>query len=235
MNFLICTIVRNRAQRLPMWESQLSELTKMRPDDSFELSVYENDSDDDSLATLMSFGYEGFDAVRIKTETLNTPYFGSVQDSERVRLLANARNQCLDYHNLKKFDKIIFVEPDVEYKIPEVLEIINLDADIASGKTVTFGSDIVYDTWATRLNWLDKEWDNTYTGSGWIKVWSTFNGFCVYNAEPFYLHNARFSGGDCDTVQICKEFQNLGYSDVYFNMDIEILHHTDSTEYQIGI
>jgi len=77
------------------------------------------------------------------------------------------------------------------------------------------------------------------------RVWSTFNCFCVYNAKPFidghrWRHwNRRINPGsgiivahpdggtaylDADTVAICEEFRQYGYSKIFLNTNCLVRH-----------
>lgn len=229
MNFLISTIVRNREKTLPVWYQQIKYLALNNPTDNFSLSIYQNDSTDASQSLLDGFDFSFLKDVKIQHEVLGTRYFGSVMSKERVENLAKARNKTLDvFTDLSLFDKIISIEPDVEYT-DEVSKLLHSEYDIYSGYSRMRGGAVLYDTWATRAlsdhhNWGGGVINNT------IPVWSTFNCFCVYNAKPFsegarfHWFNKRFNQYDCDTVVICEEFRERGYNLIYMNGSIKIEH-----------
>lgn len=73
------------------------------------------------------------------------------------------------------------------------------------------------------------------------RVWSTFNGFCVYRMEPFLYGakwgciNQRLDTGwadlgdgwlEADTTCICERFREMGYNGVYLNTNCLIRHLT---------
>ena len=219
--------MRDREAHLTTWYNQILELMKEYPKDSFSLSIYENDSKDASPNLIKNFDYKSFYEVKIRTELIGTPYYGSVLNKARVEQLAAARNQCLEQIDLNPFDKILWIEPDVQYDPKKMKEIIDKNIDIASPKSIqpATHSHRLYDCWATRVNSADNEWDFGFVGYGWCPVWSTFNCFCVYNAQPF-KEGARFIGNDCDTVEICKTFRDMGYENIQINLDIVVIHAT---------
>lgn len=242
MRFLISTIIRNRGIHIPTWCEQLISLSKYNKQHQFDLYVFENDSTDNTKQVLNLIQKKlkpHFGIVSIEIEDCNWPYFGSIKAEERVRYLAKARNRTLDKANelidLKEYDKIICIEPDVSYSIEEVSKLLDTSHHITSGYSVLPpGHGVknwIYDSWATRINPDDTEYfgpkisDLPIT----LKTASTFNCFCVYDAKPF-AHGLRFSDinprtnhWDCDTTNICFAFTALGYSDIVM-YKIPILH-----------
>lgn len=119
-------------------------------------------------------------------------------------------------------------------------------------------STFLYDTCATRATSQDTCWDvqekwGTWRGNSLVRtplegvhanalhtVWSTFNCFCVYNAEPFasgrvkwgYLNKRLNPSGipvdgfflDADTVVVCEDFRTAGYDGVYLNTNCLVRH-----------
>ncbi len=115
----------------------------------------------------------------------------------------------------------------------------------------------LYDTCATRATDRDTSWDigedcGRWRGRSLVptpgmtgvhanclhRVWSTFNGFCVYNARPFAegvkwtywntrldpdsgqvvaLPNGGIAPLEADTVAICETFRARGYDKVFLN------------------
>lgn len=118
-------------------------------------------------------------------------------------------------------------------------------------------SSFLYDTCATRQLDEDNCWhfagESVWRESSLVqtdlgghnnnclhRVWSTFNCFCVYNAQPFkdglkwsYV-NRRLNNGqsrvdnagwlEADTVAICEDFRTLGCNRVYLNTNCLIRH-----------
>ena len=121
MRVLICTIVRNRAEYLKTWHGQLELFSKdaLERGITFTLSIYENDSVDDSAKILKDFDYSFAENCYLISENIKTKFYGSVKHGERVRLLADARNKCLDQvPALSTFDKVVFIEPDILSLLP---------------------------------------------------------------------------------------------------------------------
>lgn len=233
MRCLISTIVRNRGSHLQTWCEQLKVLTESNPDTVFDLCVLENDSIDDTkqkLLILEPFLKKFFNIANIQIKNLEWPYFGSIKAEERVKYLASARNKTLEAADmlvgLGAYDKVICIEPDILFNGKDMGKIIRSPFDIASACSVLpMGHgvpDWIYDSWATRMRPEDSEYFGPRVSElpEYLFVASTFNCFCVYNAEPF-TEGVRFSGinpltneWDCDTTNICFEFANNGYDKI---------------------
>lgn len=226
MNILISTIIRDREATLNTWYDQLLRLVDSRPQDKFYISVYENDSIDQSKEMLASFDFTKFVESTIVSETLGTEYFGSIMSLDRVTNLANARNRTLDI-DLSQIDKVVSVEPDVSFQTLDVHHLLDSSFDIYSARS--WQHDHFYDTWATRVNEHTRAWCSEYS-EGIHEVWSTYNCLCVYNSAPF-KSGVRFSGFndrldtfDCDTVVICEKFREKGFDKIAINLDITVHH-----------
>ena len=113
MKFLICSIVRNRVSYLNGWIEQIKSVIDKMPDHEFSLAVYENDSEDGTKEWFGDlFSFENlFNQVVVEMEDLFTPEFGSVKDSHRVLLLAEARNKWLDLIDIKDYEKSFGLNP----------------------------------------------------------------------------------------------------------------------------
>ncbi len=225
MNILICTIIRDRGRALKTWRNQLEGVVAGRPDDTFDLAVYENDSNDGSTEILQQLDFGYFKNTFIKSDTLGTRYFGSTMEPGRTEPLADARNRCMNLPpTLDVYDVIIWVEPDIRYEAKDVLPVINSlveeDLDACSPYSWAAGPGQLYDTWATRP--LHPYLQHPYP-KGLIPVLSTWNCFCVYKAEPF-KKGLRFIGGDCDTAQICVGLRCLGHDKIFINASHWIQH-----------
>lgn len=269
-NILICTIVRNQYSNLFTWSNQLVKLEEIckQKNCNFTISVYENDSTDNTpfaLDLLKGF----FESMVVKSENIGTKQYGSVWDIDRIKNLSNARNQCLNNVDLDKFDKIVYIEPDVTYNPSWCAELIlanhpaqaGINPDIYSAWSLRSEnhpkeSMYLYDTCATRqyendIFWnldKEKEWINNsliQTNLGGVdsnclhKVYSTFNCFCVYNAEPFkkglrwgYINDRIDASGikvgngflDADTSIICEDFRKMGYGKILINRNCIVRH-----------
>lgn len=232
MHVLICTIIRNRRPYLFLWKDQILALKDENPEVTFDLSVFENDSNDTTPEYLEELRPEleaELNKVIITCGKENWPYFRSIKDDERVDYLAKARNKALNQILSKNlgytYDKIIFIEPDIDYDPEQISKLLYTDDDIASPYSlhpIEFANHRwIYDSWATRLTPQDEifKGPRIFDMPKRLDVAATFNCFCVYNADPFY-EGARFSGTnpltnrwDCDTTNICFEFAFRGYKE----------------------
>ena len=229
MRILICSIIRNREPFLFGWKDLILCLKDENPEVTFDLSVYENDSTDGTQEYLSNITPELEDelnVVRITCTEEYSPYFGSVRDEDRVTLLAGARNRTLDQMDLSPYDKVIFLEPDINFDPAELSQLLYTDDDICSPYSlhpIEFQNHRwIYDSWATRLDITDDIFrgPRIFEMPDSLDVQSTFNCFCVYNAKPF-KEGARFSAinpmtkhWDCDTTNICGEFIKRGYKQI---------------------
>jgi hypothetical protein len=267
MKILICTIMRNRADDLAQWHRQIKELVTTDVANEYFLSVYENDSTDGTWDVLKGLDFSFIQYVNIMTETLNTEYFGSVVSAQRVINLANARNKVIyssgSYHVA---DKIVFIETGITYRTADAIACIakSVHYDILSGLSIPSPIDFdiktldpatvltisIYDCWATRLSPHSYWEQHVNAGSQLITpVWSTFNCFCVYNAEPFKAGisfgwpntrvknmrvvpenaalrqpTAEMAYSDCDTAVVCENFHRNGYSKVAIDTSFWVGH-----------
>lgn len=238
MNILICTIVRDRVNKLDQWLDQLMDVVEYNKDHSFDISLYENDSVDGTKKWIKHYfdndSNNFFNKIWVKTENLGTRKFGSIAHEERVKLLADARNKCMDRVNIEDYDYVLWIESDVRYN-PKDIKIL-LDEcenwDILSG--ASYEGNRIYDTWATRLTDNEEWWsaagkeDQLVDSKGIIHVSSTFNCVCLYKAEAIKKHT--FSGYsekiqrfDCDTAVICEKFKANGYNKIGMNMRVKVI------------
>ena len=225
MRVLICSIIRNRKEFLFNWSDLILCLKDENPDILFDLSVYENDSTDGTQEYLQELLPELTNELNQVVMTMgheDTPYFPSVKDKQRCHQLANARNQCLEQVDIEDYDKVIFFEPDIDFEPEDLTKLLEKDDDICSPYSLLPDRDWIYDCWATRISFEDQEFTGPtfYEMPERLEVASTFNCFCVYNAQPF-IEGARFSSinpvtksWDCDTTAICAEFTRRGYSKI---------------------
>ena len=228
MQILISTIIRDRVHYLPLWLEQLNKLVELNPRHNFSISVYENDSMDGSTRFLETADFSKFKEAIITSEILGTRKFGSVKIAERMVNLANARNKTLDQIDLTKFDKIISIEPDIQYEPSEVSKLLDTDWDCITGRS-TLPGIYVYDSYGTRTTDQDNGTNNFPNIKGIAPVYASYNCFAVYNSKAFQ-DGARFTGinlnhqPDCDTVCVIQHMRGLGYTKHAINCDIEIKH-----------
>lgn len=172
--------------------------------------------------------------------------------------------------NLGRFGKICYIEPDITYDAAWLRELIEakhpnsvgIEPDIYSAWSLRTLSNpkesvFLYDTCATRQTENCKEWnferDSEWRGRSLVKtnlgghnnnclhsVFSTFNGFCVYNSRPFIqglrwdYRNKRLDNGqqkledgsclEADTVSVCEDFRSAGYNNVFLNTNCLVRH-----------
>lgn len=242
MNILICSIIRNEEKFLPRWYEQINQLTKKYTDINFGISIYENDSTDLSKTMLKSFDFEKFAAYSVTFEKKNHPYFIGGKHPIRTELLAQARNKCIyNFPYLHNIDYILFIEPDIEYDITSVGKILNHEKeygfkmDVFTPKSIhPHTEDLIYDSWATRKTKEQDDWrDEDHQLKGLMEMWTTFNCFVLYNAEPikkgitFGGVNPRTQQPDCDTAVICENFRANGYNKIYWDTNIKIKHYCE--------
>jgi hypothetical protein len=235
---LICSIFRNREKFVDRWYLQLNKIAEHYKNKyNFTISIYENDSTDKTREKLLSLKNKNFKNIFLKVENINTYYYPSVADENRVKNLANARNSCLDIENINylDFEKVIFIEPDFRYETEDAIKIISADDihnkkfDIISGISLSY--DRFYDGWATRVTSEDRNCHTTIANTI-DPFWSTFSGFCCYNAKPFSegvrfgWFNDRLNTFDCDTAVICENFRKNNYHEIYMDRSA-IFYHED--------
>jgi len=229
MNFLVSTIVRNRSGHLSKWHSQLKQTVDSNPQHRFFLSVFENDSIDYSFDALKSFDFSFFSGVQIASEKLNTRFYPSIIDAERVKLLALYRNRTLETSFLKNVDYVLSVESDIKYDTQDINKIINNhDYDILSAASIHLAGEF-YDSWGTRIN-SDVE-KSVLNLDGTIQpVWSTYNCYCKYKADlikqgiSFSGFNKRLNKFDCDTAVICENFRSEGSNKIAVDTSVKVYH-----------
>jgi hypothetical protein len=261
MKILVCTIVRDSASASNYWASNLQELAAIMSDCEFSISLYENDSKDNSpvifKANLKKLrNSELFKDIFFLSDHIGTAYYDSgntrspSEVESRLQNLSNARNKCLENMLQKRtdFDKIIFIEPDVNYNPSEAASLIreSVNKDIYCGFSLLFGTkDILYDSWATRLDYelipLDMDnhanWNQHHrdivdyfkNSEDLVKVKSAFSGFCIYSAKALVEDRIRFSYKrgdiyDCDTALICLDYVDKGYEEIFLSKKMRIYH-----------
>ncbi len=231
-NILIYTIFRNSSQKIEQYYSQVKSIVEHFPEYNFYLSLYENDSSDNTKDMLNALDWSFTKEFSVICENIGTDFFNSVKDEQRVKNLAAARNKAIEAKDfLSKVDYILDIESDMRFNITDIEKILTFQethnlskVDIVS--TISIGQNSkLYDVWATRRHAdedrgkLHKDWNETPFG----RYYSTCNGVCLFSAEPFQhgarygWYNERFKKFDCDTSVICEEFHTRGYTEIYIN------------------
>lgn len=205
MHILICSILRDNAPNMQRFFDQINTFVSTLADKhTFSISLYENDSIDDTPEFLKNYDYSKFKNHSVICDKLGTTKFGSVVSEERIANLANARNCAVEANDLyKEADYIFFVDCDVTYEshfVPTLLDFssVGLKApDMYSGvslapyrstdfnipKFVEFTKTIngevfdkwrVYDTWSMRRT-SNEEW-GTWKDDVSVNIVSKFYG-----------------------------------------------------------
>jgi glycosyltransferase involved in cell wall biosynthesis len=236
---LIYSIIRNREANMKRFYDQLKKLVIASPEYDFYLSIYENDSVDQTKQELFSKDWSFFKGVSIISENINTEYFESVKDAQRVENLAKARNRAIEAGGfLDKMDYVLMVEGDVIYTTDHARQLLTFkeqepDFDVVSTISVRKNGKH-YDWWATRTSAMynkDKsEIEEDYQNKKYGKYYSTSNGLCLYKAKMFQdgaRHgwiNKVTKEFDCEMVVVCQEFHKLGYKNIYILYTAEAHH-----------
>lgn len=235
---LIASIVRNDEQFYVNYYNRLRAMIDAFPEYDFYLSLYENDSTDNTLGLILKQDYSMFKGISIINESLGTKFYGSSKDEDRVKNLAIARNKSLTGGNfLDIVDYILVIDIDVEFKMPAVEKILNFksikpDFDVVAATTLR--KNVLYDQWATREG---PEYDpkiqekfNEYKLSSYKKYYSVSGGFCFYKAKPFkqgirWGHiNQVTNQPDCEMVVVCQLLGKMGYNNIYMMHEAEMYH-----------
>jgi hypothetical protein len=235
---LVYSIVRDEARYVDRYHKQLCDMVKEFTEYEFILSIYENDSSDDTVNLINEKDWSAFKEFHFVSEKLNRRAFGSVKHSDRVKFLSIARNKAIEAKDfLEKADYVMMVEFDMRFDnsvVKQILDFKNLepDFDIVSGLTVN--NHPVYDSWATRKSARFtshqevRQYD--FESKPYDRYYATSNGICLYRAQPFREGvrygwiNTVTERFDCDTVVVCQNFIKKGYRNIYIIHTAKIYH-----------
>ena len=236
---LVYSIIRNREKYMSDYYNQIKAFVKACPEYEFYLSIYENDSDDQTRRELINKDWSMFAGISIVSENIKTKYFESVKDAERVENLAKARNKGIVGGGfIDKVDYVLMIEGDVYYNPEDVKNLLTFkdkepDFDIVSSVSLR-KNGTHYDWWATRTTHQyvqgRSELDPMFKKREYGRYYSTSNGLCLYRAEPFkqgvrhHWINTVTKEFDCEMVVLCQNFQNAGYGNIFINYK-SIAHH----------
>ena len=232
-NVFIYSIFRNSEKNLQNYYTQLKSIVAELDDNyDFYLSIYENDSTDNTKKILSSFDFSFVKDFSLTTENIGTTSYKSVVDEQRVKNLSEARTKALSAKDfLQKSQYVLCIESDIHYSTDCIKNLFNFqkthnlqNVDIVSA--VSFKKkNTIYDTWATRRD-STEEWGNLYDdwkNKSYDRYYSTFNCICLYNADVikkggvYGWYNERLKKFDCDTAVICENFHKLGHHDIFIN------------------
>lgn len=231
-SILIYSIIRNREEWMGKYHSQLRAAVEASPEYDFYLSIYENDSTDKTRQEILNKNWSFVKGFSFISENLNTKYFSSVKDAQRVENLSNARNKGIEGGNfLDKVDYVMMIEGDVKYDIASFRRLLNFENiepnfDIVS--TISLRKNGThYDWWATRTTPIfvkeRSEIETDYSKKEYGRYYSTSNGLCLYRAKPFqegirhHWINSATGEFDCEMVVLCQKFHEKGYSNIFID------------------
>jgi hypothetical protein len=243
-NVLICSIMRNCEKTIYRYYEQIKSVVQTFPDINFSLSIYENDSTDNTPAILSSLDWTFINKRHIVSDKIGTKSYGSVKEQDRVVNLANARNKAIyDSGMLDDSDYVLFVESDVIYQPTDVGELIYFkekaelpEVDIVSSISLQEfdGRFKLYDSWGTR-RFMEEEIGRPFPKwhkKTFDKYYGTFNCLCLYRSHPFkhnikfHWYNERTKKFDNDTMVLCENFRLHGYDQIYINYNSRCYHET---------
>lgn len=250
-NVLVCSAIRNSGPMLDFFLSQIKETANRSSDKfTFHISLYENDSEDNTKYILEKFNWpkELFGNIVINMEDLGAKKFGSVISKERIDVIASARNNCLDqFDDLNKMDYVVYADSDYAWsddvlsKILEEME--SEDRDIVSGYSLH--ADIgrphmeLYDKWATRAKDVDIWWNCTpyVMLKDKVEVYSTFNGLSAFKSKPFidglrFSSKSRLNEEDVEHISICEGFREAGLNNIIMLKKAHLLHFMDCNNFR---
>lgn len=238
-NVLVYSIIRNSANNINRFHSQLLKIVKNNPDYNFYLSIYENDSTDQTKQQLFLKDWSFFKGVSIVIENIGTEYFESVKSAQRVENLSKARNKAIEAGGfLDNMDYVLMIEGDVLYTLEHAQQLLNFknkepNFDIVSTISLRKNGKH-YDWWATRTgpeyNPNKSEIDPDYQSKQYGKYYSTSNGLCLYKAKAFkegvrhHWINKVTKEFDCEMVVLCQGFHEKGYNNIYILYTAEAHH-----------
>jgi hypothetical protein len=235
---LVYSVIRNESRYIDRYYDQIREMVSTFPKYNFILSIYENDSTDDTVAKIQSKDWSFLEDFSFISEKLMTKNYGSVKSKDRVRNLSIARNKAIEVPGfLDRSDYVMMIESDMRFDMKTMKQILEFEKlepnfDIVSGLTVN--NHPVYDSWATRKGprFTSHEEVRLYdvTSKPYDKYYATSNGVCLYRAQPFrdgvrygYI-NPVTNKFDCDTVVVCQNFHKAGFDNIYIIHTAKIYH-----------
>lgn len=229
---LIYSIIRNREGNMDAFYNQLRNIVETFKHIEFYLSIYENDSTDGTKAKLFGKDWSIFSGVSIVSENINTPYFGSVKDAERVEILSKARNKAIEAGGfLDSVDQVLMLEGDINFDMRSIERLLTFekfepDFDIVSATSIR-PNGTFYDVWATRTT---DEYqpgvfplEDGYRKKDYGRYLSTSSGLCLYRAKPFqegarhHWINKKTNEPDCEMVVVCQDFRARGYDNIFID------------------
>jgi hypothetical protein len=223
----IYSIVRNREQNVITFYKQVREIVKKFSHKyNFLLSIYENDSTDNTKEKIKNLNWS-FVEHEIVIENIDTKYFGSTNDEERVKNLAIARNKAIEAKDfLQRSDYILSLEFDMIFNLQSIERIFNFknkEPDFHVVSSISRNGRHFYDTWGTRRNGSETVGNllDGWNRKSYDKYYATSNGICMYLSKPFkeglryHWFNETLGHHDCEMVVVCDKMHKMGYNNIF--------------------
>ena len=236
----ICGIARDISKNIIATLARIERLGRMFKD--YRVVIYENDSTDGTDVVLKEWEDQNY-KVKILSEKLGDVKYESNTDVERLTALATYRNKYLDYIFSDETivpEYMVVADLDLSggWSYEGICNSFSYDNwsvmgsnGLLYGLSETLKDDdgnpmmrrVYYDSLAFRrvghpephvsseINAL------TYNrGEEPFRVDSCFGGLALYKSSAF-RHGARYSGPDCDHVELHRRFLDTGINDIYLN------------------
>lgn len=195
---------------------------------------YENDSQDPTPERLEAWARED-SRVRVISERLGAPRWGSVPDLARARDLAACREKVRRraVREFSDFDYAIVLDPDLcGFSYDGIAHSIGQDgwdAIGANGLAPRWGRPIYWDTWAFRAlghpdvhRSLEVSLMVLPRGAPMLPVLSCFGGLVIYRMAAFA--SAEYGGDECEHVTFHKRMGRAGFPRVFLNPSQVVLY-----------
>jgi hypothetical protein len=236
---VICGIARDISKNIMANIARIERLGKMF--DDYRVVIYENDSTDNTDILLRQWEDKNYN-VKILSEKLGDKKHKSSTDVDRLVALANYRNKYLAeiFSRSVSSDYIIVADLDLKggWSYEGICNSFGYDNWSAMGSNgLLYGLSpslkdedgspsmirVYYDSLAfRRIGHPEQHVSSeinalTYNrGEEPFRVLSCFGGLALYKHSAF-RHDARYSGPDCDHVELHSRMLDVGIDDIYLN------------------
>jgi len=233
---VICGIARDISKNIIATIARVERLGQMFED--YRVVIYENDSTDGTDIVLREWESQNY-KVKIISEKLGDTKYESNTDIERLTALADYRNNYL--HHIFNGETIVpdyIVVADLDlpggwsyegicnsfgYDNWSVMGSNGLLYGILEGSTDGEMRRVYYDSLAFRRQGHPEPHVSSdinaivyNRGESPIQVDSCFGGLALYKSDAF-RHGARYSGPDCDHVELHRLMLDTGIDGIYLN------------------
>ncbi len=218
-------LARDLGATLPATIAQLEQTGALFAD--YAVVVYENDSDDDTLAQLKAWS-ERNPRVTILSETLENPRWSSVKDPRRTRDLAYYRSQVQGRisRDFRHFDAALIVDLDLSGwsadGLAHTFGADDWDAVGSNGISLFHNRAMYLDGWALRALGHPGTHPSTHVNSAVLPrgaplqpVLSCFGGLALYAMPAFAA--GRYDGSDCEHVTFHESLRQAGFPRIFLN------------------